>query len=231
MGASKLKVPALKKAGTGRNLNTVVKLAAMTRALAVARAHTIAAGLQPHMTSRRLTLLVLLVAVFFLLPSGVQFYADWLWFGEVGYQGVYARSLTTQSTLWLTTFVVAFGVLTLNLRLAFRVLTRREIVMVTPEGPRAIVVDPARLRPVVTLASAAGARAGGVDCRGAVGDVARLLERGAVRQGGSGARLRRRLLRVPAAVLALAALAGDRCSSRSPPSASAWSTSAPASCA
>ena len=109
------------------------------------------------MTSRRLTLLVLLVAVFFLLPSGVQFYADWLWFGEVGYQGVYARSLATQSTLWLTTFVVAFGVLTLNLRLAFRVLTRREIVMMTPEGPRAIVVDPARLRPVVTLVSAAGA--------------------------------------------------------------------------
>ena len=109
------------------------------------------------MTTRRITLLVLLVAVFFLLPSGVQFYADWLWFGEVGYQGVYARSLATQSTLWLTTFVIAFGVLTLNLRLAFRVLTRREIVMMTPEGPRAIVVDPARLRPIVTLASAAGA--------------------------------------------------------------------------
>ena len=33
MGVSKLKVPALKQAGTGRNLNTVVKLAAMTRAL------------------------------------------------------------------------------------------------------------------------------------------------------------------------------------------------------
>ena len=109
------------------------------------------------MTSRRLTLLVLLVAVFFLLPSGVQFYGDWLWFGEVGYQGVYARRLATQSTLWLSTFVIAFGVLTLNLRLAFRVLTRREIVMMTPEGPRAIVVDPARLRPFVTLASAAGA--------------------------------------------------------------------------
>ena len=29
--------------------------------------------------------------------------------------------------------------------------------MMTPEGPRVIVVDPARLRPVVTLASAAGA--------------------------------------------------------------------------
>jgi uncharacterized protein (DUF1697 family) len=34
MGVSKLKVPALRKAGTGRNLNTVTKLAAMTRALA-----------------------------------------------------------------------------------------------------------------------------------------------------------------------------------------------------
>ena len=109
------------------------------------------------MTSRRLSLLALLVAVFFLLPSAVHFYADWLWFGEVGYQAVYARSLTTQSTLWLATFVVAFGLLLVNLRLAFRVLTRREIVMVTPEGPRAIVVDPTRLRPFVTLAAAAGA--------------------------------------------------------------------------
>ena len=34
MGSSKLKVPMLRKAGTGRNLNTVVKLASMTRALA-----------------------------------------------------------------------------------------------------------------------------------------------------------------------------------------------------
>ena len=109
------------------------------------------------MTSRRITLLVLLVALFFLVPSGVQFYADWLWFGEVGYQGVYARSLTTQSTLWLAAFAVTFGLLLVNLRFAFRLLKRREIVMVTPEGPRAIVVDPARLRPIVTLAAAAGA--------------------------------------------------------------------------
>jgi uncharacterized protein (DUF1697 family) len=33
MGASKLKVPPGLKLGTGRNLNTVAKLAAMTRAL------------------------------------------------------------------------------------------------------------------------------------------------------------------------------------------------------
>jgi uncharacterized protein len=109
------------------------------------------------MTSRRLTLLGLLVAVFFLLPSAVQFYTDWLWFAEVGYQGVYARGLTTQSTLGLVAFGLGFAVLYLNLRLAFRVLVRREIVVVTPEGPRAIVVDPTRLRPLLGLVAAGGA--------------------------------------------------------------------------
>jgi uncharacterized membrane protein (UPF0182 family) len=103
--------------------------------------------------SRRVTLIVLVLAVLFLLPSGVEFYTDWLWFGEVGYQAVYARTLTAQSTLWLGAFAVGLGVFLLNFRLAFRVLTRREIVMVTPEGPRVIAVDPLRLRPVVLLAS------------------------------------------------------------------------------
>ena len=109
------------------------------------------------MPSRRLTLLALLVAVFFLLPSAVHFYTDWLWFGEVGYQGVYARSLTTQSFLGLLAFALGFLILYVNLRLAFRVLVRREIVIVTPEGPRAIVVDPTRLRPLVSVVAAGGA--------------------------------------------------------------------------
>jgi uncharacterized membrane protein (UPF0182 family) len=109
------------------------------------------------MTSRRLPLILLLVAIVFLVPSAVQFYTDWLWFGEVGFQSVYARTLTTQSTLWLSVFVLGYAVLYANVRLAFRVLKRREIVVVTPEGPRAIIVDPARLRPVVALASAGGA--------------------------------------------------------------------------
>jgi uncharacterized membrane protein (UPF0182 family) len=105
------------------------------------------------MIPRRLSLLVFLAALFLLVPSAVRFYTDWLWFEEVGYQGVYARGLTTQSMLWLGTFALAFAVVYGNLRLAFRVLTRREIVVVTPEGPRAIVIDPTRLRPVIALAA------------------------------------------------------------------------------
>jgi uncharacterized membrane protein (UPF0182 family) len=67
------------------------------------------------MTSRRLTLLVLLVAVFFLVPSGVQFYADWLWFGEVGYQGS-TRAADHAVDAVADHVRIAFGVLTLNLR-------------------------------------------------------------------------------------------------------------------
>src|SRR5690349_11516746 len=109
------------------------------------------------MTPRRITLLVLIASALLFLPSAVEFYTDWLWFGEVGFQRVYARTLATQSTLWVGAFAVAFGLLSLDLRVAFRVLTRREIVVVTPEGPRAIVVDPTRLRPLVTLAAAGAA--------------------------------------------------------------------------
>jgi uncharacterized membrane protein (UPF0182 family) len=109
------------------------------------------------MTSRRLTVAALLIATLILVPSAVDFYTDWLWFGEVGFQPIYARVITTQSTLFLAAFALAFGALYLNVRLAFRVLTRREIVVVTPEGPRQIVVDPTRLRPLVAIVSAAAA--------------------------------------------------------------------------
>src|SRR4051812_3278916 len=109
------------------------------------------------MRTRRITLIVLLAALLFLVPSAVQFYTDWLWFGEVGHQPVYARRLAAQSTIWLLGVGIAFGVLLLTLRTAFRVFPRREIVVVTPEGPRGIVVDPAKLRPLATLVSAAGA--------------------------------------------------------------------------
>ena len=34
--------------------------------------------------------LFLLMAV----PSFTEFYTDWLWFGEVGYRGVYLKSIT-----------------------------------------------------------------------------------------------------------------------------------------
>ena len=92
--------------------------------------------------------------------------------------------------------------LTLNLRLAFRALTRREIVMVTPEGPR---VDRRRSGAPAAARDASSRRLGAA-ARGVVSP-RRTGRRGCSTgtptpfgTGRSGARPRRRLLRVPAAV-------------------------------
>ncbi len=98
--------------------------------------------------------LLLAIVLLFALPAIVRFYVDWLWFGEVGYQSVFLRTLTAQATLALLAFLVSFLVLALNLRLAFATLKRREFEILTPDGPRSIAVDPGRLKPLAYLLAA-----------------------------------------------------------------------------
>lgn len=71
------------------------------------------------MRSRSLTgLFVLAVILLFAIPSLSIYYTDWLWFGEVGYTQVFLRSLNAQGAVFAGVFVVAFGFLYGNLRLA-----------------------------------------------------------------------------------------------------------------
>jgi uncharacterized protein len=105
----------------------------------------------------RLPLLAAAFLLFFLLPSSVEFYTDWLWYGETGYQSVFLKRLTTQALLGLVGFVLVFTVLFANLRVAMRAAPRREFVVMTPEGPRTITVDPVRLRPLLYLLTGGGA--------------------------------------------------------------------------
>ncbi len=65
-----------------------------------------------------LALLALLLLV--TLPSLAELYTDWLWFGEVGFQGVFLKSLTTKAFLGVVVFLTTFGVLFANLRPALR---------------------------------------------------------------------------------------------------------------
>ena len=97
----------------------------------------------------RIPLLLVLAFIFMGLPSLVEFYTDWLWFGELGYQHVFARAISTKTGLAAVIFVLAAGLILANLLMAFRSMTRREIVMATPEGPRVLVVEPAQLRSLV----------------------------------------------------------------------------------
>ena len=89
--------------------------------------------------------LVLLVTV---VPAGAKFYTDWLWFEELGYDSVFLRSLSAQATVGIVTGFVAFALLTGNLLLALRSLRPRPFQVSTPNGPQAIMLDPAAIRPI-----------------------------------------------------------------------------------
>ena len=108
------------------------------------------------MNIRRVPRAPLIALALFLLmgiPSIVEFYVDWLWFGELGYRQLFWKSITTRSLLGVATFVVAGAFLASNLFFALQRMPLRNIVVVTPEGPRTISLQPRRLRPVVWLVS------------------------------------------------------------------------------
>ena len=71
-----------------------------------------------------LALLAILVLVTLVALPFAELFTEWLWFGEVGYQAVFIKSLTTKGLLGLLAFVGTFAVLFANLRLAVRGLDR-----------------------------------------------------------------------------------------------------------
>ncbi len=66
----------------------------------------------------RITLALIAVLLFVALPSLADLYTEWLWFGEVGYQSVFLKSLATKGVVSALAFVVGFVFLYGNLRAA-----------------------------------------------------------------------------------------------------------------
>jgi len=94
------------------------------------------------MKLRGLPGLILLAGVLlFAVPSAVVYYTDWLWFQELGYQGVFLRTLNAQAVVFTSTFVFAFLFLFVNLTVARRALSRPQFVLGTTEDGRPIVVE------------------------------------------------------------------------------------------
>src|SRR5688572_10548339 len=104
--------------------------------------------------SIRVIVLAVFALIFFGGPSLVRFYTDWLWFGEVGYQFVFATMLRSQGTLFTIAFVVTLVWLAVNLRTAVASLGELRPVFTTREGIQ--VALPGR-RQLSTLATAAAA--------------------------------------------------------------------------
>jgi uncharacterized protein len=105
----------------------------------------------PMVRSRRGRLLVVVALFALLIPSVVEFYTDWLWFGETGYQSVFLRKLTAQMALGAVAGALAFGALFVNVRVALRGFVARQVFVNTREGPISIAFDPRRARAAITL--------------------------------------------------------------------------------
>ena len=86
-------------------------------------------------------LLVLGVFLLLVVPSSVTYYTDWLWFRELGYEGIFVRSLNAQVTVFGATFAVAYLFLFFNLRMARGTISRPSVVIGTSPDGRAITVE------------------------------------------------------------------------------------------
>jgi hypothetical protein len=112
-----------------------------------------------------IALLVTLVVALGVLSQIVPFYVDWLWFGEVGYVGVFWTTLSLRGTLFTAVAVGVLVVLWANLTFAAR--TAAPDVLWELEDqlglPGRVVIEPLirRFLPIVTalIAVVAGLRA------------------------------------------------------------------------
>jgi uncharacterized membrane protein (UPF0182 family) len=106
------------------------------------------------MRSRGLTTLVITLAALLLaVPSAAVFYTDWLWFQEVGYEGLFLRKLNAQGITFAAVFAAVFVILSFNLRLARRALNRPHIVLGTGIDGRSIAIESSRLSGLATVAT------------------------------------------------------------------------------
>jgi uncharacterized membrane protein (UPF0182 family) len=98
--------------------------------------------------SWRLVLFGAFLLVAIVIPSIVQFYTDWLWFGETGYQDVFFRTLRAQGTVGAMALLIAFLAIFTNIRIALRAMSPRKLVVMTREGPLNIAIDRRRVQTI-----------------------------------------------------------------------------------
>lgn len=99
----------------------------------------------------RLTFLLALVALFFLVPSALDFVVDWLWFGEVGYRQVYSTELTAKAIGFSAAFILAMAWFTANVRFALASVSLAPLTFTTREGFTVALPTRDQIRPLVML--------------------------------------------------------------------------------
>jgi len=77
----------------------------------------------------RTAVLLAAALVLLVLPTVVDLYTDWLWFGETGYRQVFVTTLATRVGFGFTVFAAVFAALFANLRIALRLLSEPYLVV------------------------------------------------------------------------------------------------------
>ena len=102
----------------------------------------------------RVVLLTAAAAIFFVVPATLDFFADWLWFGEVGYRQVYSTAITASAVAWGGGFLVAMVWLTAHARLALASMSPAPIPFTTREGFTVALPTRDQVRPLVMILAA-----------------------------------------------------------------------------
>jgi uncharacterized membrane protein (UPF0182 family) len=104
----------------------------------------------------RVIVLFAAVSILFVVPATLDFLADWLWFGEVGYRDIYSTEITARGVAGVATFVLAFTWFAMNARFALAAMSAAPASFTTREGFTVALPTRAQVRPLVLLLAAIG---------------------------------------------------------------------------
>jgi uncharacterized membrane protein (UPF0182 family) len=99
-------------------------------------------------------IILLGAAVFFVLPATLDFLADWLWFGEVGYQQVYSIEIRARALLFLVGFVAAMAWFAANARRALSSMSLAPLGFTTRDGFTVSLPTREQMQPLVMILAA-----------------------------------------------------------------------------
>ena len=109
------------------------------------------------MRSIRILVIVAAAALFFVLPATLDFLADWLWFGEVGYRQVYSTEISARATAGALSFVMALAWLAMNARLAMAAMSPAPMTFQTRDGLSVALPTRAQVQPLLMILAALAA--------------------------------------------------------------------------
>jgi uncharacterized protein len=105
----------------------------------------------------RVVVLLLAAVALFVVPAAVDFAADWLWYGELGYQRIYSTEITTRAIAGAAAFVLTVAWLSFHVRMALASISPAPVSFTTREGFTVALPTRDQVRPLVMVLAAVAA--------------------------------------------------------------------------